>query len=137
MSSRLTTVTNKIMSEEDSLTITPPPSPRSTLRYEREESKIVNTVKKPNVLKYIIQSSFGMLVLIFAAVQIMLRPEHDNSLWVGLICTIVGVFLPHPTPGDGDKGEIDGGNVSTTTHTRSRPTPMGIRRTRVLSVNTQ
>lgn len=65
---------------------------------ERKESKVQEVVRKPNVIKYMIQSVFGLAVLIFAAVQIVIYPDRPNQLWVGMICTIVGIFLPHPTP---------------------------------------
>lgn len=76
-----------------------------------EETHDVQIIKtKPNMLKYIIQSAFGLLVLTFSIVQIMMRPDEPNQIWVGLICTIAGIFFPHPTPSGYD-------NTTTTTDT--------------------
>lgn len=97
----------------------------------RDESKIVKTVRKANTVRYLTQAVFGMVVLIFSAVQVSINKGQDNSIWIGLICTIIGVFFPHPTPyteditgavaGVAGGGGIGGGDVIATTHTRSRP----------------
>ena len=75
-----------------------------------EDVRIIKT--KPNMLKFIIQSAFGLIVLVFSAVQIMMRPDEANQIWVGLICTVAGIFFPHPTP----TGNGDGSQSSSSPH---------------------
>jgi len=65
------------------------------------------TTTKPSMVKFIVQSIFGLIVLTFAALQISMNQGEPNQIWVGLICAIAGIFFPHPTPyggGDGDDG---------------------------------
>jgi len=78
-----------------------------------EDVRIIKT--KPNMLKFIIQSAFGLIVLIFSAVQIMMRPDEPNQIWVGLICTVAGIFFPHPTP-TGGNSEGGPGEPSSSSH---------------------
>lgn len=110
---------------------------------EREESKIITTTyaTSNNRLKFLIQSLIAVIIILFSVTQITIHPDRDNSIWVGLICTILGLFFPHPTPmmadvaagGDGQVGEREGSGddqaqraprTATTTHTRSRPSPV-------------
>ena len=68
------------------------------------------TTTKPSMVKFIVQSIFGLIVLTFAALQISLNQGEPNQIWVGLICAIAGIFFPHPTPyggGGGGGGDDD------------------------------
>lgn len=117
---------------------------------EREESKIVQTLHTtPDRTKFLVQSVIGIIVILFSATQIALFPDRSNNIWIGLICTILGLFFPHPSPRevileqDAVANELlgggeDGGGITiptqghshvVTTHTRSRPSPAAKLRT--------
>ena len=101
-----------------------PPGPPPDL--DRQESRFQKIVKKPSLVKYIIQSSFGMVVLLLCATQLLLNPDASNEIWVGMICAIVGIFLPHPTPEDTRQEPPDDTTATTTTtiHERITSTPV-------------
>ena len=94
----------------------------------RQESRLHQIVKKPSLVKYMIQSAFGMTVLLISAMQVTMNPHESNEMWIGLICAIVGIFLPNPTPeGIGQpegSGPLDIPATTTTTiHERITSTP--------------
>jgi hypothetical protein len=93
---------------------------------DRQESRIQRIVKKPSLVKYIIQSMFGVIVLLLCSIKVIIHPDQSNEVWIGLICAIVGIFLPHPTPAEGThKSQHDGDDTTTTTiHERITSTPM-------------
>ena len=113
----------------------------TTTNNDREESKIITSYQtNPSRLKFLVQSLIAVIIIVFSVTQIMVNPDHDNNIWVGLICTILGLFFPHPTPqvidvinGGGGEDGGDGiggggednttGSIKSTTHTRSRPSP--------------
>ena len=110
---------------------------------DREESKIITAYQRttPGRLKFMVQSLIAVIIIVFSVTQITVNPDHDNNIWVGLICTILGLFFPHPTPqvadvitgGGGGTASDDnaattapdtgGAVIKSTTHTRSRPSP--------------
>ena len=106
---------------------------------DREESKIITAYQRTTPLKFLVQSLIAVIIIVFSVTQITVNPDHDNNIWVGLICTILGLFFPHPTPqvadvitGGGGTASDDnattapdtgGAVIKSTTHTRSRPSP--------------
>jgi hypothetical protein len=66
----------------------------------RAESQFSRMARKKDILKYIVQSVFGLIILIFSAVQISIYPDEANQVWIGLICAVIGIFFPHPSPGE-------------------------------------
>lgn len=106
---------------------------------EREESKIVQTIySRPERTKFLVQAIIGIITILFSAVQITIHPDQPNNIWVGLICTVLGLFFPNPTlkasfdglqedreDDDDHRGVRVGNNTkTTTTHVRSRPSPL-------------
>ena len=106
---------------------------------EREESKIVQTIyQRPERTKFLVQAIIGIITILFSAVQITVHPDQPNNIWVGLICTVLGLFFPNPTlkttldglqedreDDDDPRGANIGNNTTTTTtHIRSRPSPL-------------
>jgi hypothetical protein len=87
---------------------------------DRQESRIHKIIKKPSLVRYLIQSLFGITVLILCAIQITIHPNQANELWVGLICAIVGIFLPHPSPEKTNSSTDSGDTTTTTIHERVR-----------------
>lgn len=105
---------------------------------DREESKIITAYQRTTPLKFLVQSLIAVIIVVFSVTQITVNPDHDNNIWVGLICTILGLFFPHPTPQVADvitggtasddnaaatAPDTGGAVIKSTTHTRSRPSP--------------
>lgn len=113
---------------------------------DREESQVITTVyaQGPKRLKFIVQAIIAVIIISFSVTQIMINTTKesscdspDNTVWIGLICTILGLFFPQPTPNDTteilraavgideplhqQQQEEKPVKVSQSTHIRSRP----------------
>lgn len=51
-----------------------------------------------NLIKYLAQCLFGLILMLVSVGMIASRSSESNEVWIGLVCTIAGIFLPHPTP---------------------------------------
>ena len=88
---------------------TPPPSLSDMKTETRHDISAVDSFKhgndesvsiedkRHNLIKYITQCVFSLLLFIFSAIQILRHPDGNNEVWVSLISGIAGIFLPHPT----------------------------------------
>jgi hypothetical protein len=111
---------------------------------DREESQTITETYAPGPkrLKFIVQSIIAVIIISFSVTQIMLNTTRestcdspDNTVWIGLICTILGLFFPQPTPTDAIPVTINGSQsapapvtddqshekITRSTHIRSRP----------------
>lgn len=56
------------------------------------------TVINKELLKYLSQIGFSLIIIIFAIYQIIVLDEDiDKSMYFSLISLVVGVYLPSPT----------------------------------------
>ncbi len=73
---------------------------------EEEDIWILNccrgrTVINKDLLKYLSQVGFSLLILIFSLVQIIrLDDTVDKSFYFSIVSLIIGVYLPQPTKED-------------------------------------
>ena len=54
------------------------------------------SLKNKNEIKYFIQCGFGLMVISFSMYQII-RNDTDKNVWIGMLSTTFGLFLPAPT----------------------------------------
>ncbi len=48
-------------------------------------------------IKYVVQVLISLIVLIFSIVQLSMDDKRDKSIYISLISTILGLFVPAPT----------------------------------------
>ena len=73
---------------------------RSSVEVTCEDVKqeMAKSIKKGNTIKFLTQALFAVLVFILSCVMITKHPDEPNQIWIGLICTVTGIFFPHPNP---------------------------------------
>ena len=74
----------------------------NNLEIKRKEIEIENEwriccSKSSSVfIKYIVQVIISIIILIFSIVQLSIDDKRDKSIYVSLISTILGLFIPAP-----------------------------------------
>lgn len=54
------------------------------------------SIKNKDEIKYFIQCGFGLLIIIFCMIMII-RDDTDKTVWISLLSSTFGLFLPTPT----------------------------------------
>ena len=68
------------------------------LRIRRMNGIFVVLTKSSSVfIKYLVQVFISLIVLIFSIVQLSMDDKRDKSIYISLISTILGLFVPAPT----------------------------------------
>lgn len=77
----------------------PPASPKTNVRLERERNRwdICCSKTDRRALKFLVQVIFGLSIVIFSMVMIVVRVDQDNAVFYSMLSGTVGLFLPHPT----------------------------------------
>lgn len=61
--------------------------------------KINKEISKP-LLKYIVQINITMILLIYSMIQLNKEDSQSRELYISIISTIIGIYLPSPSHKD-------------------------------------
>ena len=62
----------------------------------KNEWKMCGSGTNRHLLKYIVQMSISLLVLVFSLTRLSYENEEDKEIYISLVSFILGVIFPHP-----------------------------------------
>lgn len=54
------------------------------------------SIKNKDEIKYFVQCGFGLIMIVFSMIMII-REDVDKTVWISLLSSVFGLFLPAPT----------------------------------------